>query len=317
MTAAILTFAIDALGKQPGRVYDGSWSEWGARPDTPVVKGSYGRPATTRAIDGLFELAFRRHQAGELREAEQLYRDILEADPRQLDCLHFLGMIALQDGRPQEAVDLIGKAIAGNERIAAYHAGIAEAYGSACGKQENAIAHYRRAVAIEPGLWARSISFGTLLLDQAHHNDAARIRQEAVDAASWKDTEAGRTLFTCQCVRGAKSLPGDPAFRTLLTRALSDLWTRPVELAGAAVAVIRATTVSARDQAGDGVLAAPAVDRGNAARLIGVLAVDDLLRAVMDTTPGRQTRASSACSPAYAQSCSMPPSAPTATCRAR
>ena len=39
VTAAILTFAIDALGKQPGRVYDGSWSEWGARPDTPVVKG--------------------------------------------------------------------------------------------------------------------------------------------------------------------------------------------------------------------------------------------------------------------------------------
>lgn len=39
VTAAILTFAIDALGKGPGRVYDGSWSEWGARPDTPVVTG--------------------------------------------------------------------------------------------------------------------------------------------------------------------------------------------------------------------------------------------------------------------------------------
>ncbi len=39
VTAAILTFAIEALGKKPGRVYDGSWSEWGARPDTPVVKG--------------------------------------------------------------------------------------------------------------------------------------------------------------------------------------------------------------------------------------------------------------------------------------
>jgi len=39
VTASILTFAIDALGKPVGRVYDGSWSEWGGRPDTPIVKG--------------------------------------------------------------------------------------------------------------------------------------------------------------------------------------------------------------------------------------------------------------------------------------
>jgi thiosulfate/3-mercaptopyruvate sulfurtransferase len=39
VTASILTFAIEALGKQPGRVYDGSWAEWGGRPDTSIVKG--------------------------------------------------------------------------------------------------------------------------------------------------------------------------------------------------------------------------------------------------------------------------------------
>ncbi|HWP14697.1 MAG TPA: 3-mercaptopyruvate sulfurtransferase [Xanthobacteraceae bacterium] len=39
VTASILTFAVDALGKPPSRVYDGSWSEWGGRPDTPIVKG--------------------------------------------------------------------------------------------------------------------------------------------------------------------------------------------------------------------------------------------------------------------------------------
>jgi len=39
VTAAILWLALDAIGKTPAGLYDGSWSEWAARPDTAVVTG--------------------------------------------------------------------------------------------------------------------------------------------------------------------------------------------------------------------------------------------------------------------------------------
>ena len=39
MTAATLAFAAHLLGKQDVRLYDGSWSEWGADPATPKATG--------------------------------------------------------------------------------------------------------------------------------------------------------------------------------------------------------------------------------------------------------------------------------------
>ena len=236
--------------------------------------------ADASRIDGLFELAFRRHQAGQLREAEELYRSILEADPRQLDCLYYLGMIALQDGRPKEAVDLISQTIAANDKIAAHHAGIAEAYG-ALGERSNAVTHYRKAVALEPGHWAAQHRLAALLFDQGDANAALEASARALAA---KDAPELRALFLA-CVQNADRLPRVAEFRGLMIRALREAWARPGELTAAAIAVIKGEPTVAR-----GINAAMAswprrLSPQEMVQPIGVLTQDDLARAVLDNAP--------------------------------
>jgi 2-polyprenyl-3-methyl-5-hydroxy-6-metoxy-1,4-benzoquinol methylase len=231
-------------------------------------------------VDGLYELAMRRHQAGELREAEELYRAILDSDPRQLDAQHFLGMIALQSGRPQDAIDLIAKAIAANDKIAAYHGSIAEAY-RMLGRADAAVDHYRKAVALDPRYREAAHNLGGMLLLQGEANEAL---DAAIRALAAKDTADARQLFV-QCVRGATSFPGGPAFRNLLTRAITESWGRPVELAGAAIALVKYSPAIS-----DGTkLAMQAWPRRLTARevtpCLGPLVLDELLRAVLESTP--------------------------------
>jgi thiosulfate/3-mercaptopyruvate sulfurtransferase len=40
VTAAVITLALESLGHKENRLYDGSWSQWGGRNDTPVVTGT-------------------------------------------------------------------------------------------------------------------------------------------------------------------------------------------------------------------------------------------------------------------------------------
>ncbi len=55
--------------------------------------------------------ALNHHRAGQLAQAESLYQQVLQANPKHADALHMLGVVYYQTGRAEQAVSLIAQAL--------------------------------------------------------------------------------------------------------------------------------------------------------------------------------------------------------------
>ena len=124
------------------------------------------------AIEQEFAEAVRCHQAGELARAEELYRRVLAAEPDHVECLHRLGIIALQTGRHDDARNLIAGAIARNDRIPELHChvGLASAL---LGDMDAAAVHNRRAIELAPDYADAHLNLGNVLKAQGKPDESA------------------------------------------------------------------------------------------------------------------------------------------------
>jgi tetratricopeptide (TPR) repeat protein len=129
-----------------------------------------------------FNTAIQHHQSGRLQQAAQLYQTILGRYPNHADSLHLLGVVALQLGNPQKAIELIGRAIAINPGAAAFHCNLAEAH-RALGQLERAVACCQLALRLQPNYPEAANNYGLALLAQgrsdaaiAQFRDALRLR---------------------------------------------------------------------------------------------------------------------------------------------
>jgi protein O-GlcNAc transferase len=100
---------------------------------------------TTQSLATALEL----HRAGNLSDAETLYREILQNDPAHAEALHYLGLIAHQVGQHQPAADLIEQSISLLPDNAAFHSNLGLAY-QALGRHTQAIASFREALRLQP-----------------------------------------------------------------------------------------------------------------------------------------------------------------------
>jgi predicted O-linked N-acetylglucosamine transferase (SPINDLY family) len=115
-------------------------------PDRAAAAAQPGSPAR---VAELFAVATLHHQAGRLAQAEAVYREVLAFDPDQADCLHRLGVLAIQVGRTDVGVEFVGQAIARNNQVPAFHYDLGIAL-RILGRLEEAAASYRRAIRLKP-----------------------------------------------------------------------------------------------------------------------------------------------------------------------
>jgi len=132
------------------------------------------------SIPEALAIAHQHHQAGRLPSAEQIYRQILELDPNQVDALHLLGVLAHQAGRPDLAIVYIGRAIALNGDEADFHHNRAKAY-YASGRLPEAIEGYRRALELKPDFAVAHDNLGLALMEQGKLDEAIASFHRALD----------------------------------------------------------------------------------------------------------------------------------------
>lgn len=90
------------------------------------------------------------HKAGQFDQAQLAYEQILTTQPKHVDALQLLGLVAQHFGRLQQSIDLISQAIALLPGHAAFYSYRGNAY-LARNQLDAAIADYDHAISLNPG----------------------------------------------------------------------------------------------------------------------------------------------------------------------
>lgn len=138
-------------------------------------------PTTAPTLSQSLDLAVQLHNAGDLQNAEKIYRDLLRADPDHPQALHLLGVIANQIGNYAAAEELISKAVAIKPDFAEAFSNLGATL-KALGRPDEAIERYRAAIDIQPGLAGAHYNLANTLQETGRLDEAIAHFRKAIDS---------------------------------------------------------------------------------------------------------------------------------------
>ena len=130
-------------------------------------------------IPEALRLGLQHQQAGRWQQAEQIYRQILQVAPQVPDAWHLLGALALQVGKPELAVEYIGRALALTPREALFLNNLGAAQ-LKLGQLSAAEKSFRSAIEARPNATDARKNLGLTLQQQARHVEAIECFEEAL-----------------------------------------------------------------------------------------------------------------------------------------
>jgi predicted O-linked N-acetylglucosamine transferase (SPINDLY family) len=142
------------------------------RGDSPTIGGQAG-------IADLLGAGLTHHKAGRLPEAEACYRQVLVVNPDHADANNLLGAIAIQVGRADLAVELIGRAIRQNGHSPGYFSNLGTAL-RGLGRFDEAVTAYRRVVGITPNEAEAHYNLATALFDRGDLDESIATYRHAI-----------------------------------------------------------------------------------------------------------------------------------------
>lgn len=127
----------------------------------------------------LLQEALKLHQAGNFVGAENIYNEILEMQPANIDTIFYLGTLKLQQGNFEEARLLLEKATSLNPDHAIAYNNLATVLIKQ-GKLDEAVTKYNQSIALQPDYVMAHCNLGNLLKDLGRFDEAEERCRRAI-----------------------------------------------------------------------------------------------------------------------------------------
>lgn len=131
-------------------------------------------------LDEALAIAQRHHQSGNLTLADRTYRDIINVLPEEFTSLHYLGIIAYQQGNPNEGAEFMARAVAVRED----NPETWNAYGvmlDQIGQSAEALKKWEKALELRPDYPEALSNMGNCYWHLGHFEDAEKACRKATE----------------------------------------------------------------------------------------------------------------------------------------